>query len=137
MTTTECPLIEIDMHPIIFKMQCEGEMLNGKEIDFEAAVRTYRQFLTLHAQYPERTLVPNELIDLVWHYHILDTRKYAEDCDRIFGCFLHHDPYFGIGSDESYEANQRAWSETQALWEATFGEPLLGAANPCKSTDCR
>jgi hypothetical protein len=45
MTTTECPLIEIDMHPIIFKMQCEGEMLNGKEIDFEAAVRTYRQFL--------------------------------------------------------------------------------------------
>lgn len=137
MTTTEHRLVEIDLRPIIFKMQCEGETLNGDEINFDVAERTYRQFLTLHAEHPERTLVPNELIDLVWHFHILDTRKYAEDCDRIFGYFLHHDPYFGLGSEESYEANQRAWSGTQALWEATFGETLLGVANPCKSTDCR
>ncbi len=130
-------LAEIDLRPIFFKMQCEGETLNGEAIDFDVAERTYRQFLTLHANHPGRTIVPSELLDLVWHYHILDTRKYVADCERIFGGYLHHDPYFGIGSDESYEANQRAWRETQVLWEAEFGEPLLGAANPCSSTDCR
>lgn len=137
MITTENQLVEIDLRPIFFKMQCEGETLNGEEINFDVAERTYRQFLTLHAGHPERTLVPSELIDLVWHFHILDTRKYAADCERIFGRYLHHDPYFGIGSDESYEENQRAWRETQELWEAEFGEPLLGAANPCSSKDCR
>lgn len=135
--TNRTPLVDIDLSPIFFKMQCEGEMLNGEAINFEVAERTYLRFLTLHLIHPKRTIVPNELIDLVWHYHILDTRKYAEDCERIFGYYLHHDPYFGIGSNESYEANQRAWKETQVLWAAEFGEPLLGAANPCASTDCR
>lgn len=135
--TDRAPLVEIDLSPIFFKMQCEGETLKGEAINFELAERTYRRFLTLHFIHPERTIVPSELIDLVWHYHILDTRKYVEDCERIFGYYLHHDPYFGIGSDESYEANQHAWNETQVLWEAEFGEPLLGAANPCASTDCR
>src|SRR4051812_46443815 len=102
MKTIARPLVEVDLSPIFFKMQCEGETLNGAEINFDVAERVYRQFLTLHTGYPERIHVPSELIDLIWHYHILDTHKYAEDCQRIFGRFLHHDPYFGIGSDESY-----------------------------------
>ena len=137
MTATQTELLNIDLSPLIFKMQCEGTTLNGKEINFADATQAYVRFLTLRKANPERTLVPSELIDLVWHYHILDTRKYCDDCERLFGSYLHHDPYFGIGSDESFEANQLAWRETQELWLETFGEPMLGAANPCASTDCR
>jgi hypothetical protein len=130
-------LVDIDLRPILFKIQCENESLDGEPIDLEAAELAYRRFLTLHLRYPGRTLVPSALIDLVWHYHILDTKKYWEDCQRIFGYFLHHDPYFGIGSEESRKKNQEAWAETQALWEKEFGEPLIGPAFPCSSKDCR
>jgi hypothetical protein len=130
-------LVDIDLRPILFKIQCENASLDGEPIDLEAAELAYRRFLTLHLRYPGRTLVPSALIDLVWHYHILDTKKYWEDCQRIFGYFLHHDPYFGIGSEESRKKNQEAWAETQALWEKEFGEPLIGPAHRCSAKDCR
>jgi len=137
MKTTQVPLVEVDLSPILFKMQCEGVTLNGDPINDQDAALAYRRFLTLHLAHPERTLVPNVLIDLVWHHHILDTHKYVADCERIFGTYLHHDPYFGLGSDESFAANQAAWAETRELWEQEFGEPMTGEANPCASTDCR
>jgi hypothetical protein len=33
-----------------------------------------------------------ELADLIWHEHMLDTKRYAQDCGRLFGRFLHHVP---------------------------------------------
>ena len=97
----------------------------------------YRHFLVLHALYPNEDLVPTKQIDEFWHQHILDTRNYAQDCEFLFGRFLHHDPYFGINGDDDRLRNKQAVTWTQALWQSTFGEPLLGDANPCKSTDCR
>jgi hypothetical protein len=135
--TTARELVDLDLCPILFKMECEGEVLHGEPIDPDAAGLAYRRFLTLHLRHPGRTLVPSALIDLVWHYHILDTRKYAEDCHRIFGYLLHHDPYFGIGGEESRRENRAAWAETRALWEQEFGEPLTGPAHRCSSKDCR
>lgn len=35
---------------------------------------------------------PSQDIDDFWHQHILDTRKYAIDCEYLFGFMLHHDP---------------------------------------------
>jgi hypothetical protein len=130
-------LVDLDLRPILFKIQCEGESLHGEPIEAEVAACEYRRFLTLHLRYPDRTLVPSALIDLVWHYHILDTRKYIEDCNRIFGHYLHHDPYFGIGSEESRQENLAAWDSTQALWEREFGEPLIGPSHRCSVKDCR
>jgi hypothetical protein len=135
--TTTTDLVELDLHPILFKMECEGERLHGEPIDPDVAERDYRRFLTLHRLYPEVTLVPSALIDLIWHYHILDTRKYGADCDRIFGYFLHHDPYFGTGSEESRRENMEAWEATLVLWEKEFGEPLLGPSHRCSTKDCR
>jgi hypothetical protein len=137
LTPMTSDLVEIDLCPILYKIECEGETLHGEQIDPDVAERDYRRFLTLHLHYPERTLVPSALIDLVWHYHILDTRKYAEDCDRIFGYFLHHDPYFGVGGEENRRANLDAWDATLELWEEEFGEPLIGPAHRCSTKDCR
>lgn len=112
-------------------------MIDGESIDPEQAALAYRRFLTLHVRYPGRTLVPSALIDLVWHYHILDTRKYIADCERLFGEYLHHDPYFGIGGDESRRENEAAWEDTKQLWQSEFGEPMIGRAHRCSVKDCR
>ncbi len=130
-------LVELDLQPILFKIESEGELLDGEPIDPVQAELAYRQFLTLHLRHPDRTLVPSALIDLVWHYHILDTRKYIADCDRLFGTYLHHDPYFGIGGEDNCRENEIAWEETKQLWEDEFGEPLIGRAHRCSNKDCR
>merc|ERR1719487_2556308 len=56
----------------------------------EAAIFEYLRFLRLLAEAPHMELVASEAVDLVWHEHLLDTTNYAEDCQRLFGRFLHH-----------------------------------------------
>ena len=54
----------------------------------------YRDFLVLLAENDGRTISPwSDDLDLFWHEHILDTRRYAQDCDRIFGHLIQHDPH--------------------------------------------
>ncbi|MFM6129989.1 MAG: hypothetical protein ACKPBV_14885 [Sphaerospermopsis kisseleviana] len=65
------------------------------------------------------------MLDDYWHNHILDTRKYAEDCDLIFGFFLHHYPYFGLPGEEDEGQNIPAFAVTQKIWEEAFGTPLV------------
>lgn len=101
------------------------------------AEANYRRFLVLQIMHPIATLVPNKIIDAYWHQHILDTRKYADDCQTIFGFFLHHDPYFGLADEDERSLNLTAFAHTQQLWLEAFGEPMLGDANPCSTTDCR
>ena len=81
---------DLDLQRIIWKMADPEEgkgftpqMLARAELD-------YRRFLHLHILYPGMELVPTKMIDEVWHQHILDTRAYSGDCERIFGHFLHH-----------------------------------------------
>ena len=37
---------------------------------------------------------PTKLMDTIWHHHILDTKNYHNDCNNIFGFYLHHKPTF-------------------------------------------
>ena len=60
-------------------------------------------------------------MDKFWHAHILDTRKYIEDCERVFGCYLHHFPYFGMRGADDAAALARAGERTRALYEEEFG----------------
>mgnify|MGYP001549866982 CR=1 FL=1 len=32
------------------------------------------------------------IVAIVWEAHILNTRQYMEDCQRVFKCFLHYAP---------------------------------------------
>ena len=32
------------------------------------------------------------MVAIVWEAHVLNTRQYLEDCQRIFKCFLHYSP---------------------------------------------
>jgi len=96
----------------------------------EAVERRYRRFLflTLTAGEP---IVPSGEIDAFWHAHILDTRKYAEDCAAAFGFFLHHFPYFGLRGEQDASNLKSAFQRTQELYQERYGEDYLGDAQGC------
>ncbi|SRR5258706_5369030 len=99
----------------------------------EQMALAYKRFLALMVKFPEQTIAPTKDVDKFWHGHILDTLKYAEDCENIFGYFLHHFPYFGMRGEQD-AANLRAAAENMhALYEREFGEKLPNAAAWCGS----
>lgn len=61
----------------------------------EAAAREYRRYLLLRYLNPGiRIAGINKNGDLLWHEHIIDTDKYRQDCVRIFGTVLEHQPFY-------------------------------------------
>jgi hypothetical protein len=123
----------IDFSPLKMKLLHE----NWSEESIDQAESSYKRFLVLRLVYGANiAFVPNHIIDEYWHYHILDTRKYAMDCNQLFGKFIHHDPYFGIGSEEDVVHLHEAYKVTKTLWFKNFGESMEGEADPCSSSDC-
>jgi hypothetical protein len=89
--------------------------------DLDLAEAEYRRFLALHLAHPYAPLVPSKAVDAFWHAHILDTQRYADDCIRLFGHILHHDPYVGIDGPDSRRELEDMFTSTRALYEARFG----------------
>jgi hypothetical protein len=119
----------LDLDPIKFKLM-DPEEGQGWSRDFaDRTELAYRRFLTLVATHPEETIVPSRNVDKFWHGHILDTLKYAEDCERVLGHFLHHFPYFGMRGAEDAANQARAVERTERLYREAFGgRPGEGAA---------
>ena len=57
----------------------------------------YRNYLTMLVKHPDdaEDIVVSKDVDEFWHAHILHTMKYTEDCERVFGTYLHHNPHVG------------------------------------------
>ena len=83
--------------------------------------REYRRYLALARYYAPQAVVPSKIVDTFWHYHILDTRAYAEDCQNAFGYFLHHFPYFGMRGSEDMQALADSYDRTLHLYKIHFG----------------
>jgi hypothetical protein len=119
----ECQaIIELDLDPIKVKLMHEpsGE---GWTLEKANAIETeYRRFLYLSKTYPNEPVAPSEDVDTFWHYHILDTMKYAQDCQRIFGYFLHHFPYAGMRGEDDALTPERMAKRTRALYKQNFAE---------------
>ena len=96
----------------------------------------YRHFLTLVVAYPDKNIVPTQDIDTFWHTHILDTEKYMDDCEKSFGYYIHHFPYFGLRGKEDEQMAADSFSETSELFKKHFGVPLLEESDRC-SSHCR
>lgn len=99
----------------------------------ETTIKLYRRFLKMIQGNPTDIMVPNEDVDSAWHHHILDTVKYAQDCQNLFGQFLHHNPNF-YGTDAFFVACEK----TQAIYTESFGdsESFLSTAAMQKPTAC-
>ena len=87
----------------------------------------YRRFLILMKQFPQEETAPLMDVDTFWHYNILDTLKYAADCEQVFGYFLHHFPYIGLRGEDDEAAHHRVGERMKQLYEETFGEDYIRA----------
>jgi hypothetical protein len=122
-------VMELNLDPIKMKLM-HVESGEGWSLEKANAVeKEYRRFLCLMKLYPEEDTAPLADVDTFWHYHILDTMKYAADCERVFGYFLHHYPYVGMDGSESEEQFRLdSGKRMRELYEATFGEAYPGSA---------
>lgn len=114
-------LSEIDFGPIAFKLIHADDQDAWSLERATRAIELYRRFLFLNYLYPDQTIVPSREIDQVWHTHILDTAKYREDCDTLFGRFMDHWPYLGVRDEADRQALNNAFDDTQQLFEKHFG----------------
>ena len=121
----------LDLEPIKFKLMDPEEGQGWSREYVERMAIAYKRFLTLLVTHPETTVAPTKDIDKFWHGHILDTMKYAEDCERVFGYFLHHFPYFGMRGEEDAAALADAGRTTSELYEREFGESMTATAAFC------
>lgn len=119
---TKAEIENLDLSMVRRKLAHEGEGPGWTPEHAASIERAYRQFLMLLAGHAGTTVAPTRDIDTFWHAHILDTRRYAQDCERIFGEFLHHDPYLGLMDDEP--ARDRAAMALHDLFDADFGEQV-------------
>ncbi|MGI9392214.1 MAG: glycine-rich domain-containing protein, partial [Parvibaculales bacterium] len=120
--TTNSTEFEFDLEPIVIKLMDDVE---GEGWSFKYATNVeqeYRRFLKLCRDYPDTGIVPSNVVDKMWHMHILDTRKYLQDCEQYFGYFLHHFPYFGMRGEEDSQNLDKAWLETKTLYANHFHE---------------
>lgn len=107
-----------------------AEMANKGELE-------YRRYLTLIKLNPHRSIVPSRLMDGFWHQHILDTKAYREDCDKVFGYFIDHFPYFGIYGEQDQLNLMEAFEETKKLYSSHFGEAIdRFEASRCEGHAC-
>ena len=98
----------------------------------------YKRFLTLLIRYPGEGLAPTELMDLMWHAHILDSKNYFKDCQTLFGHYMHHSPNFGPFNDLENESNFNEMSNRMDdRYQLEFGELPVGIEKEDCGGGCR
>lgn len=105
----------------------------------EAAKNEYLRSLTLLQRRPGFILAPwldeqgRDDLDQFWHQHILETAKYASDCQSLFGRMIHHNPHVERGSEIEIEAVHK----TRRLYARTFRTGYFGSkAEPGDFSGC-
>ncbi len=116
-------IAELDLEPIKVKLMHAQSGEGWTLAHANAVEEQYRRFLLLMKKFPDEETAPLVDVDTFWHYHILDTMKYAADCEAVFGYFLHHFPYIGLRGEDDEAAHERVGQRMRELYEATFGEP--------------
>jgi hypothetical protein len=119
----------LDLNPIKTRLT-HVESGEAWPLERAAAAETeYRRFLYLMKAFPKVEIAPLKDVDIFWHYHILDTMKYARDCEQVFGYFQHHHPSLDMESENGREIQQHAGERMRELYQATFNVPYAQAGD--------
>ena len=111
---------------------------NGmSEREFAEAESEYRKFLALSRAYPDDILRPSKIVDMLWHTHILYTRKYTDDCSTLVGRYLHHQP--DVADPAATKERAALRDRTLQLYENHFGKPpeMWLADRTCTAPGCQ
>ena len=113
----------LDLEPIRLRVT-DAELGEGwSRAHAENIEHAYRDYLTMLVKHPEdaEDIVVNKDVDEFWHAHILHTMKYTEDCEKVFGKYLHHNPHVGVRTAADIERKAALAAKTQRLYLEDFG----------------
>lgn len=116
-------IYSIDFTMIINKMVSQGW---SRQVAEELSLE-YKNFLFLNKKYLKecsKPLPPSEEVDEFWHNHVLDTIKYRQDCQHIFGYYFDHYPYFGIDDKTNHHDLNKAFEKTLQFYLIEFGKEM-------------
>lgn len=105
---------------IKYKLQLKSDGSDWTKDKTEWAEEEYKRYLTLIKIHSPKSIVPSKLMDAFWHQHILDTKAYREDCEKVFGKFIDHFPYFGIYGDDDRRNLLNSFEQTKQLYRERF-----------------
>ncbi|MBW4659056.1 MAG: glycine-rich domain-containing protein-like [Drouetiella hepatica Uher 2000/2452] len=111
---------QLDLDPIAYQLMQSPTDLYWTKPQVVKAIAQYLAFLYLYDRYPHLQLAPSLEIDQIWHCHILDTQKYAEDCQLLFGYMIHHFPYLGLRGVQDRRNQREAYLLTKRLFAKHF-----------------
>jgi hypothetical protein len=85
----------------------------------ESVERAYRNYLTVLVKHPgdAEDIVVSKEVDEFWHTHILHTMKYTEDCETVFGTYLHHSPDIGGRTPADIDRKVALTETTRRLYQ--------------------
>jgi hypothetical protein len=107
---------ELDLKPML--EQCRKDYQWTAE-QAEEAELWYRRHLWLCFQFPDQPIsVLSKKADQLWHQHIIDTNRYREDCNRIFGAFLNHVPFY---AEQTVLVEDTSFDDTLDLYRRLYG----------------
>lgn len=126
----------IDLEMVKMKLSEPKEGIGWNREQCEDAEIEYKRYLMLCRKFPHPhySIVPNKIIDTMWHYHILDSRAYCADCDKWNGGYFHHFPYFGLRGEEDAKQLKASFEETKQHYAETFGESMIRGSS--EGSDC-
>src|SRR5215831_1158082 len=84
----------------------------------------YKNYLTMLVKYQDdaEDILLAKDVDEFWHTHILQTMKYVDDCEVLFGKYLHHAPHVGEVTAADLERRAALADKTRRLYEKEFGK---------------
>src|SRR5258708_1628351 len=128
----------LDLEPIKLRVM-DPELGKGWTREYaESVERAYRNYLTVLVKHPgdAEDIVVSTDVDEFWHAHILHTMKYTEDCERVFGTYLHHRPEAGERTQAVLDKKAALAEKTRRLYQQEFGRARSEAANSGTAAFC-
>lgn len=116
-------LIKLDKWPM--EMVAEKQILTGHSTVDEIAdhILAYKQFMFFQCLHPDlRCGIFSDIVDGIWHQHILFTQDYERFGLEIFGRFIHHIPGNVMDSSDGALIEYSAWTTE---FESVFGGNLI------------
>ena len=113
----------LDLEPVKLRVM-DVELGEGWTREYADSIGVaYKTYLTMLVKFPDdvEDIMLSKDVDEFWHTHILQTIKYTEDCDRIFGGYLHHSPHVGERSPADLERRATLAEKTRLLYQNEFG----------------
>ena len=116
---------DLDLTDVV---QAARAAYNWSDDESAEAELEYRRFLWLSYQHDGPAGVLQSDADKLWHHHILDTQRYAADCDRMFGRYLHHTPAHRLTEEERREVHRRGLERYEREYNRPLPRPTLNCA---------